>query len=95
MNNRRFETFHTALVVAQRERDYMPIHDLSEPYWNTYEMLVMWSLVNRMRDGHERPLLPFSAIQAAEQIASGHIDYTKKFALYCAELVDKNTVLEY
>ena len=86
---RRFEEFRAALVSAQHERDYMPVKDMETPYWNTYEMLVMWKLVNAKRYGHDRPMLPFSEVQKAEQMASGHVDYTKKFALYCAELVDK------
>jgi hypothetical protein len=61
-------------------------HDI--PYWNTYEMLVMWKLVNMMRQSHERPFVPFSAIEHVEQMAAGHIDYTDKFSLYCSDLVD-------
>ena len=88
MNQRRLERFHSTLVDAQREREYMPIHDPSEPYWNTYDMMVMWLLVNKLREAYDRPMLPFSAVRKVEQVASGHFDYTKKFALYCAELVD-------
>lgn len=89
MNQRRLERFHATLVDAQRERDYLPLSSsLDEPYWNTYEMMVMWLLVNKLREAYDRPMLPFEAVKRVEQSASGHFDYTKKFALYCAELVD-------
>lgn len=86
----RFSLFRSELVAAQSQRGYMPIEGADTPDWRTYEMLVMWKTVNRMRvDGHEKPPVPFSDIEDAERQASGHSDYTKKFALYCSELVDK------
>lgn len=86
----RYEGFHAALVDAQRSRDYMPLENGQTPWWNTYEMMVMWKMVNMMRHSYDRPMIPFSEIEKVEQMASGHFDYTKKFALYASELVDRD-----
>jgi hypothetical protein len=85
----RFNDYHAKLIDAQRSREFMPIQDMDTPYWNMYEKLLMWKLVNQTRNALDKDLVPFSDIERIEQSAAGHIDYTKKFALYCAELVDK------
>jgi hypothetical protein len=89
---RRHDNFKAALIDAQRSRDYMPMtfhNNDVDPYWNTYEMLVMLSLVNKMRESLDKQFITWQDIYRCERMASGHIDYTSKFALYCAELVDK------
>jgi hypothetical protein len=89
VQTQRFNKFYSALVTAQDMRDCMPMRDHETPYWNTYEMLTMWSMVNRMRKwAYDRPPVPYAEVKRVEQMAAGHIDYTKKFALYCSELVD-------
>lgn len=82
-----YEQLFYRLCDAQNERNYRPIHSLDEPYWLDYEMLVMYGEVNRLRDAAGKDLIDFQEIKRVEQQASGHVDYTKKFALYCAELV--------
>lgn len=86
---RRFEQFREALRDAQQDRDLLPVLDRDTPYWNTYEKMIMWKAVNQARREKDLPYVPHADIEAVEQQASGHFDYTKKFALYCAELVDK------
>lgn len=34
--------------------------------------------------------LPIESIMRVERTASGHVDYQRKFALYCAELYERN-----
>lgn len=85
----RYDQFKSELRAAMSQRAYMPMQDLDTPYWNTYEKLVMWKLVNCKRiEGHGLPPVPFSAIERVEQLAAGHVDYFEKFALYCSEMVD-------
>lgn len=86
--NTRRAQLHSALVDAQRAREYLPLRDTETPYWDTYEKMTMWKLVNMMRQSHGRPFLEYEDVERAQQGALGHSDYTKKFALYCAELVD-------
>lgn len=86
----RYDQFKSALRAAMSQRTYLPFEEQDSPYWNTYEMLVMWKEVNMKRmEGHDLPPVPFSAIERVEQMAAGHVDYFDKFALYCSELVDK------
>lgn len=92
----RHSQFKAALVDAQRSREYMPINfenGFEGPDWRMYEKMVMWKMVNMMRQSHDRPFLPFSVIERVEQMAAGHSDYTKKFSLYCSELVDADQVI--
>lgn len=89
----RIEGFLSELIAAQDNRECMPLSFdglKPAPYWNTYEMLVVWKRVNQLRDAYDKEMLPFSEIKRVEQLASGHVDYTRKFALYASELVDKD-----
>lgn len=89
MNRIRLSKLKADLVAAQRAREYLPIEGGKVLDWRHYEMLTMLKSVNMMRQGHDRPFVTFADIEWAEGQARGHIDYTKKFALHCAELVDK------
>lgn len=83
----RFERLREILADAQRERGYRPVTNGVDG-WVLYEQLVMWGAVNRQRKvlmGLDP--IPFHKIQEVEAMAAGHVDYSKKFALYCAELV--------
>jgi hypothetical protein len=55
--------------------------------WAFYERLVVWGTVNRLRLQRGFPVLPLRHVTDVEQSASGHVDYTHKFALRSAELV--------
>lgn len=83
----RFERLHKILVQAQEARKFMPMEATDVPYWNTYEMLTVWGAVNQIRHNLNKDTLPFDLIERVESMAAGHSDYTKKFALYSAELI--------
>lgn len=81
-----------ALVRAQTHRDdrrqLVPLADGStELGWVLYERAQMLEAVNALRKRDGRPPVTEAEILAAETTAYGHIDYTAKFAMNCADLV--------
>jgi phosphopantetheine adenylyltransferase len=72
------------LTAAQEERPAREYVTDGELGWVIYERETMHRAVNEARA--ERNLAPLP-IEAVERVASGHSDYSSKFALYCAELV--------
>lgn len=86
---RNYDVLYSALVSAQSSRRHFPGVE-----WIDFERLVMLACVNRIRfvddrfKDDPRPLFTLDQIKAVESQAAGHIDYTKKFALGCAELLD-------
>lgn len=76
-----FDSFHASLKDAQAERNLLP-----HPDWMEYELLTMLRNVNRVLAHKGQPLATKEEVSRHEQAAAGHIDYTKKFALYCAEM---------
>lgn len=56
------------------------------PDWLTAEIDVMHRAVNRLRGERGLADIDRAAIVRVERSACGHIDYSSKFALYCAEL---------
>ena len=58
------------------------------PGWCEYEREVMLGEVNKLREKKGLPLIGPLDIARVESMAMGHCDYSSKFALYCAELVD-------
>lgn len=84
-----FEDFHTLLVSFQSNRDSRRWIDpeTGQPAWIRYELMRMFWTVNDYRSSHGyRTMVALHEVEAAEGMAAGHSDYTKKFALYCAEL---------
>lgn len=76
------------LIRAQEERpNRQDLIDDYEPAWVLYERETMHAAVNQARADRGLPPVPIAAVKRVEQQAFGHFDYTKKFALYCAELV--------
>lgn len=69
----------TVLEEAQCARQF-PKAD-----WISMERTAMLDAVNRLRVG-KRPV-DLATITGVERLALGHVDYSSKFALYCAELV--------
>jgi hypothetical protein len=63
--------------------------DGTECAWARYERNRMHEKVNDLRADLGLPPLPLEDILRAERQAVGHSDYSLKFALYCAELVEK------
>jgi len=82
--NRLAETFQKVLIEAQKLRPQKSRWIGTELEWVIYERKVMLDAVNAER--FRRGLPPVTDIGAAERCAMGHIDYTEKFALYCAEI---------
>ncbi len=84
--------FLTLLVKAQGERsrrdDMVPGPDgWKEPGWIVYERQVMFDEVNRLRGTRGRAPVTLKDVMKVEGCASGHVDYSRKYALYCAEIV--------
>lgn len=74
---------HHVLTEAQKERDKRRVN----AGWIDYERNVMHDAVNRLLARVGREPATEQEIRSAESMACGHVDYTKKFALYCAEIV--------
>lgn len=82
-----YTRFHDALIRAQQERlDRQDIVN-GEVEWVTYERTVMLNAVNEARAERGYQPIDIAAIERVENKAAGHFDYTKKWALYCTELV--------
>ena len=58
----------------------------NEPEWIIYERKVMFEAVNAVRLQRDCAPVTIEAMRRAEGCAAGHVDYSQKFALYCAEL---------
>ena len=89
------QRFLTTLSKAQDERPnkkaFVPSPDdkYPEPEWVLYERETMLSLVNEQRAKDGKPPINREELLRAERTACGHVDYSRKFALYCAELALK------
>lgn len=57
-----------------------------KPAFVPHEQQGMTNAVNQARTARGLPPVTLEDVQRVEQQAVGHIDYTAKFALYCAEL---------
>ena len=56
--------------------------------WVAYEQQVMFVAVNEERRVRRLPPVFIDDILRVERMAVGHVDYSTKFALYCAELAE-------
>ena len=88
-----FDSLREALAVAQEQRAQRP-DPVDGPHgpecaWAVYEREVMLDAVNRLRAGIDPglPLVAMAEVERADQSAAGHVDYSRKFAWGCAELV--------
>jgi hypothetical protein len=61
--------------------------DIATLEWIAAEHNAMRNAVNDLRVERGLPVIDPMLIARAEQSAAGHVDYTKKYALYCADLV--------
>lgn len=75
------------LVEAQKERPNLRTFDNGELAFVVHERSAMYEAVLLARCALDLPAIPLSEIIRVENMASGHSDYSDKFALYCAELV--------
>jgi hypothetical protein len=55
--------------------------------WVVIEREAMYQAVNRERFARGKDPITMQEITSVETMASGHSDYSRKFALYCAELI--------
>lgn len=80
------------LSSAQDERDSLnrfvddPVEGRENPEWVIHERQAMLTAINRKRQLRQLPEIDELALLRWERQASGHVDYSKKFALYCAWL---------
>lgn len=56
--------------------------------WHVHEVNAMTAEINRLRLKQGKEAIPLEAVYRVETQACGHVDYARKFALYCAELVN-------
>jgi hypothetical protein len=77
------------LSDAQKERPKRQNwdKDKKDPDWVYFERQTMFDAVNRERRERDLPPVTEEVFSRAESNACGHSDYSRKFALYCAELV--------
>ena len=84
------DRLYKALVKAMEDRalrmDTVKWEDSTVIAWMVYERLVMLAEVNKIRTERGMGMVAIRDIERVEQQASGHSDYGKKFAWYCAEL---------
>jgi len=83
------EVFSTAAKERSQREDFVrdPHDTLSVPVWVLYEREKMHEAVNAERAA--LGLDPVSVLEVikVENCAKGHVDYQRKFVLYCTELV--------
>ncbi|MEV7770512.1 hypothetical protein [Kitasatospora sp. NPDC086791] len=77
------------LTAAQQERAAREYVTDGELGWVIYERKTMHQAVNAARAERGLTLVPIGAVERVESMASGHYDYSSKFALYCAELIQE------
>lgn len=56
--------------------------------WVAAERQAMLRVVNEARAASGKGPVTLADVQRVEQYALGHVDYARKFALYCAELAE-------
>jgi hypothetical protein len=80
-------------AIAEREQrpDLVDTPNGPECAWALYEREQMLGAVNAIRaDLHpDWPPVPMELVEHADQQAAGHVDWFRKFAWSCAELVIK------
>jgi hypothetical protein len=78
-------SFQKTLAEAQELREvksgWVSENELE---WMVYELEVMLKITNEERAKRDKAPITMKDIQMVERWASGHVDYTHKFALYCA-----------
>ncbi len=93
------EYFQKVLAKAQKERakrqdrvshtNYLGVKSFTLG-WIVFEIQAMTDAVNAMKKANgDTNLVTFADVERVEAQACGHSDYSRKFALYCSELVHK------
>ena len=78
--------FLRVLNDAQKHRPEKLKRIGDEVEWVIYERKVMLQAVNAVRLQRKRPQISVEELHRVEEMAVGHVDYSQKFALYCAQL---------
>ena len=52
------------------------------------EIAAMHATINEERAKKNLPAVLFQTVEKADSLAAGHIDYAKKFAFYCYEIIE-------
>jgi hypothetical protein len=89
---RTFEEIKNALVAAQKERDVRRNLVDGQPAWIYHERARACDVVNQIRARMGKDPVATPLVVRAEMRAAGHVDYTQKFALGCADLVHDHFV---
>lgn len=81
---------HRILLAAVQDRRQRP-GVLTTPHgpdteWGVHERQVMLDSVNTIRRRHGKDPVDMASIEGADRQAAGHIDWSTKFALFCAEI---------
>ena len=85
---------HEILVEAQTHRNerngWLPDPETGRDTldWILFERNTMFTAVNAERNRRGLEPISMRRFTIAESVAAGHVDYTSKFALYCAEMAD-------
>lgn len=90
-----FQELRLALTRAQEERWKRDRWTQDgELEWVAYERNVMTEKTNMLRSRLGLAPVSIDAIRRVEDLACGHIDYTAKYAIGCADLVTTTDPLE-
>lgn len=85
-----YDRMQRVLSDAMRERGQrMQVGNWGDGYetaWAHHERHLMLREVNRARAEQGHDPVDVATLRRVEQLACGHVDYFKKFTLYCAEL---------
>jgi hypothetical protein len=83
------DRFLETLSTAQKERGKRAAQPVprGEPGWMIFERETMHAAVNDERRARGLAPVTLRDVEVVERCASGHCDYSTKFALYCAEIV--------
>lgn len=84
------EVFQAAAKERSQRNDFVPApkgtYQSTEPAWAAFERQAMLDAVNLERRVRGLPNVTVAQIIRVETQACGHVDYARKFSLYCAEL---------
>jgi len=75
------------LAVLTKAQEHRPLRTVDA--WIVFERTTMWKTVNTERKHRGLAAIDIADVERVERLAVGHSDYSSKFALYCAELVQR------
>lgn len=84
---RTVEEIRTVLIEAYQHRDERRDLVDGRPGWIRWEQEQATDVVNQIRARRGSYPVAFPLVERAEERAAGHINYTQKFAIGCADLV--------